>query len=612
MNKLRFSISTKTGLTELVYSPIGWDENILSIERSNEYLGYFNEVISDLRFVKDGAKLLRQLFYSYDPSDIVQLKIEKLNEITLEYYDYYIADIDMMSFEDYDTDVKVLISPQTMNSCIKKNKSVKYTFDIYDSSPVLVYHRKSGQEFWLNKNIVYSVLFGLLDKMTGGKMTSGEFLLSIADGLFTGISITTGYAWRTAPKGGGVDQNVSYTTTFDDVIKSLQTLEQVGVGIETTGKKETFVIKPLSDFFIDTEIIDVGEIDAFKFSVDADKLINSFNVGFEELEDEQCVWECNGNNTYASNYNITANEFSRISVIRGDSVGLDKIKSDNDESYDDYLWFVHIEDNTLTEWAIGKDDANNRAGIIYNGAITPAKLADKQTELISSMMPYDVEAAFTAGSYEQRKNIVTSALPLATDSQDIAATHDDTFYIFTATQDNTVIDTINFKTVNILPVVHNSYARTRIGTTNEGQQVMEDRDFFTGGELIIHPNIILNSGDKLYFYCQIDDSSDAARFVFDTTSYVLDADEWQEEFKNISFSGKNKLFLPYNFTFDAAVDTNFYNEFKTKPYSLIKFRYEDNDYYGFIKKMKVSPSGNCKTEINLLSYTENDLTKLIR
>jgi hypothetical protein len=40
--------------------------------------------------------------------------------------------------------------------------------------------------------------------------------------------------------------------------------------------------------------------------------------------------------------------------------------------------------------------------------------------------------------------------------------------------------------------------------------------------------------------------------------------------------------------------------------------YENNNYYGYVKKLKVSASGNTKTEVTLLAYTENELTKLIR
>jgi hypothetical protein len=93
MKDLRFTIISPT-LVDMVLenSPIGWDENFITLSRSKEYHGFFRSYSQSLKFVKEGAQRLREIFYNYAVAtqgvtalynSLAQLKIEKLDPVLL-------------------------------------------------------------------------------------------------------------------------------------------------------------------------------------------------------------------------------------------------------------------------------------------------------------------------------------------------------------------------------------------------------------------------------------------------------------------------------------------------------------------------------------------------
>lgn len=74
-------------LTEniLLVNPIGWDGRNRSITRNEKYYGAFRKFTADLTFVKDGYKILRELYDISGPNSECYLRVEKFNNKKSEY-----------------------------------------------------------------------------------------------------------------------------------------------------------------------------------------------------------------------------------------------------------------------------------------------------------------------------------------------------------------------------------------------------------------------------------------------------------------------------------------------------------------------------------------------
>lgn len=99
-------------VTPLTFAPQGWQEKTLKWERGYTYWGVMQAFSLPLQFVKDGAKILRSIFYTTGVDAQVQFYIEKLDKAiaTYGYAAYYEGDVDFSRFEDKKDYVAVQIA----------------------------------------------------------------------------------------------------------------------------------------------------------------------------------------------------------------------------------------------------------------------------------------------------------------------------------------------------------------------------------------------------------------------------------------------------------------------------------------------------------------------
>lgn len=121
---------------ELVYAPEGWDkETIGSISRSKELFGISRKFSLPMRFVKDGAQLLRNAFISGGYEQGVRLKVER-RERLWDYSTVYFGDLD---FSEYDYDgvaVTLPVMETGITSNIKSRERTTYEFSLNDADTV--------------------------------------------------------------------------------------------------------------------------------------------------------------------------------------------------------------------------------------------------------------------------------------------------------------------------------------------------------------------------------------------------------------------------------------------------------------------------------------------
>ncbi len=121
-------VQTTYTKTYLNYAPEGWEDQSLKWERGTTYYGVFTNYTNPLRFVKDGRKILKTLFYTNGINLQLELLIDKhSNQVaTWGYNQYYVGDIDFSRFKDEKDFTQVEIMQQGFMSKLKANEDTKY------------------------------------------------------------------------------------------------------------------------------------------------------------------------------------------------------------------------------------------------------------------------------------------------------------------------------------------------------------------------------------------------------------------------------------------------------------------------------------------------------
>lgn len=110
----------------LRFAPIGWDENTLQWERSDMYYGLVRSFSFPIKFVEDGAFLLRRKLYNENVEGYALLRIEILNRDTWGYEILYEGEIDFATAVDDGTSFEVNIADKGIESRIKAYENVRY------------------------------------------------------------------------------------------------------------------------------------------------------------------------------------------------------------------------------------------------------------------------------------------------------------------------------------------------------------------------------------------------------------------------------------------------------------------------------------------------------
>jgi hypothetical protein len=136
------STATKT---ELPQAPKGWDGQTLVWERGFQWYGVFTNYSNPLQFVNDGAKILKDRYYSQGIEAECQLLIERhTNEVsTWGYQEYYKGDIDFSRFKDMKDFVEVSIMESGFLAKLKSNESTTIEIPV-ENNPNVIWVNMDG------------------------------------------------------------------------------------------------------------------------------------------------------------------------------------------------------------------------------------------------------------------------------------------------------------------------------------------------------------------------------------------------------------------------------------------------------------------------------------
>lgn len=106
----RYTLIVQGEEFELINAPQGWEETLLNYKRSDNYFGMIRSFTVPLKFVLDGAWLLRREFYTKRMGAVTVLKIEALDNSTWSYRLVYRGEVDYTEFTDEDESVTVNVT----------------------------------------------------------------------------------------------------------------------------------------------------------------------------------------------------------------------------------------------------------------------------------------------------------------------------------------------------------------------------------------------------------------------------------------------------------------------------------------------------------------------
>lgn len=122
--------------TPLDYTPDGWMDTELSWVRNMDYKGVFRSLKTEYKFVKDGAKILRKIYYEQGIEGICQLKIDIRKNSDWTYEEFHKADINFKTAQDLDDYFNVSLDDDSVFSKLKSNANVDYEIPIsWDDDP---------------------------------------------------------------------------------------------------------------------------------------------------------------------------------------------------------------------------------------------------------------------------------------------------------------------------------------------------------------------------------------------------------------------------------------------------------------------------------------------
>jgi len=418
LKDLKFILNYNSASTELIYSPDGWDDTLVKYDRSLKYWGLLRSYSIQLRFVKDGALILRNAFYSFGYSAVATLTIQRLNRVTMTYYTAYTALFDFATYKDDHDSVDIMLVEGGLSNFIKKNEGIKYDIEVTGYTVrcqgSLVY-----QEYYATCAELSDILFALVDKVTDGGITNGAINIdtTILDVLDKTIVLAN------TQVNASFDNSLPFkiNTSLTEFVKSINAILPCGILIDIDSGHEQFVLKGLNEMFSDTPIATFNNVNDFELRVETRLIFNSIKVGFPEKDSELSYLSKNFEPNATSFFRLpTADqkivkELDLTSAYSGDFSGLYEALRTADYEAKLRYYFLEIQDHDPEYPGVSYDNkvygtirkkgtTPNPPERYWNRDLTPVRLLTIQKPVIESMLNIDSELIYSSSGYDNINN----------------------------------------------------------------------------------------------------------------------------------------------------------------------------------------------------------------
>ena len=390
MKELQFQIND----TILTHSPDGWDSTMLEIDRSPKFLGIVRSFTVQLKFVLEGAELLRSIFYNRLQSE-TKLTIRKLHPITLQYETVYTGVFDFSSFVDSEYNVTITVTDLTLSNIIKKNMDTSYLILFLSHLVFYVPSNTGGLEKPVQAIKFSTFLELIFDKVTEGRYTSGEFGLDMSrltayENILDPVFITNAMGLI----GARFDR---VEISFADFMKLIYVLYDMVMVLDVVDGKDTMRLCYTYEAFPAVASTPISNLSQIKLSVAKDFIYDTIKVGHQEqtydTETDTTLEIGTTSNFLNSSGFISKQELDLQTPFRADTIGINEYLALYGEVLDsvDYTTFlVHVNHKTITgiDWAaeygyVGATNPPTNHNQ-FNTFISPKRLLELHENFINS------------------------------------------------------------------------------------------------------------------------------------------------------------------------------------------------------------------------------------
>jgi hypothetical protein len=135
-------VVTRALPSPLEHSPEGWENSVVQFTRNNEFRGLIKSYTTALKFFLDGAKILRNAFYSKGVEAIlyfIWLKQNTTFGAGLKHESWYKGEPDLSTFKDGYDSVEVNIAEGGFHKKLQANKAVPYEMSTDHENAISLY-----------------------------------------------------------------------------------------------------------------------------------------------------------------------------------------------------------------------------------------------------------------------------------------------------------------------------------------------------------------------------------------------------------------------------------------------------------------------------------------
>lgn len=177
------SIETNDPAEKIENAPDGWQDKLVNFGRNVKWWGVFRTFTIPLRFVTEGKKVLRHIFYNLGIETVCSLLIKKLNNAWV-YENYYTGEIDFSGFTDENDYCTANVMEGGLPKLLIANEATAYEIPISGSSAVPV--KMDG--IYFKSTITFALSEGDLPHLAFTVGVSYAFQEGTSKGILTGNS----------------------------------------------------------------------------------------------------------------------------------------------------------------------------------------------------------------------------------------------------------------------------------------------------------------------------------------------------------------------------------------------------------------------------------------
>jgi len=128
-NEFKYNLTYQGETTELVFAPVGWDNDTIGqLSRDEGYGGVLRTLSFPLEFSYDGFAIIQQAFLENGYEAEVILEVLRLNRTTFIYERLYYSELDFSQYDNNGTTVKVILMEGGASKVIKAKENNKYEY----------------------------------------------------------------------------------------------------------------------------------------------------------------------------------------------------------------------------------------------------------------------------------------------------------------------------------------------------------------------------------------------------------------------------------------------------------------------------------------------------